>query len=320
MKIAFTANQVIKCGGIRVAFEYCQELNKRGHTAEIYANSAEQSIEDWKSRYNVKIRPLADLELGVDVLISLWWVQFDDLTQYPAKRIFHLNQGRDHLSYPDGSFKRQNLLEMQREDYQFISVSKWAGESCKDPQIVPNGVDTNFFTPAKFAKLHPSFRILFESSTADKTKGRQRAIQIMKKLKDEYGQNLELWEITKNPQDESIFDHQITDPNDITIVNAYQNCDILLKTSEFEGFGLSHLEAMACKCAVVTTNSGGNAEFCVDGENCIMSNNDSDLVNGIGRLIQDKEEYNRITENGYHTSLSMTWEKSTDKLLEVIQE
>ncbi|MCC6173785.1 MAG: glycosyltransferase family 4 protein [Chloroflexi bacterium] len=50
----------------------------------------------------------------------------------------------------------------------------------------------------------------------------------------------------------------------------YGRCDVFVFSSRGEGFGLPALEAMACGCAVVTTDSGGVRAFSKPDKNCLM--------------------------------------------------
>jgi glycosyltransferase involved in cell wall biosynthesis len=50
-------------------------------------------------------------------------------------------------------------------------------------------------------------------------------------------------------------------PSVSQLVNLYQRSQIFVCSSDFEGFGLPALEAMACGCAVVSTENGGVPAF-----------------------------------------------------------
>ncbi|MCG7497432.1 glycosyltransferase [Vibrio sp. Of7-15] len=72
---------------------------------------------------------------------------------------------------------------------------------------------------------------------------------------------------------------------------AYQTADIFVSACEFEAFGLTVAEAMACGLPVVTAHTGGNAEqytHQVEGLNVDVSK-DHELSNAILRLAQDQE-------------------------------
>lgn len=321
MNIAFTFDQLNRCGGVRVPFEYCRELTKLGHTAEIYSNSVDSSIEDWKTRYGVNLRPLSALPEGHEVVISCWWPQIEEIAQKHPKKLFHLVQGRDYLSYPpDHAWIETNRVAMHRDDVTYLAVSQWAGESCKDPIVIPNGIDTNFWRPIPFTKLSSKFRILLEASTGDKYKGMKEALEIVEKVKMGYS-DIEVWWITTNPEPSKLVDRIIEKPDDLAILNAYQNCDVLLKTTHFDGFGLPHLEAMACGLPLVTTRAGGNEEFCIDELNCLMMNVGDiyTAVNHLSMLHDDKQLRKNLAVHGLETAKSMSWEDSATKLVEVIK-
>ena len=58
--------------------------------------------------------------------------------------------------------------------------------------------------------------------------------------------------------------------DDPGMARFYMDCDIFVFSSRAEGFGLPALEAMACGCALVTTDCGGVRHFAHPGENCLM--------------------------------------------------
>lgn len=317
LKIGFTVDQLLKCGGIRVPLEYCRELSFKGHSCAIYAKGGDNDLNDWKTRYNARILPISALSEGVDALISVWWPMLDELLQYPAKKRFHLVQGQDKLSYPPGhDWLPKNYEAMHRTDYDYLAVSDWAGESCRDPKIIPNGVDTKFWKQPINPLTKKPFRILFESSTADPYKGRKEAMEIIKQIKEK-NKNIEAWEITRNPEPTNgIFDNQIINPTDEVIRMTFWISDVLLKTTWFDGFGLPHLEAMACGLPVVTTKTGGNKMFCVHNYNCLMSEpkNIPEAVTNIQKLIDWPELRLALKFKGLQTAELMTWKKSAEKL------
>lgn len=320
MKFSYTMEQVLRCGGVRIAFEHCHELNKRGHEASIYASGTiHDNVKDWCDKYKVKIYPLNELH-ETDVLVSVWWRQIEELLRIKALHRFHLVQGQDWRSYPENhEWIPLNKRLLHHTAYRYIAVSHWAAEGLDKPIIIPNGIDINFWRPASFPLLHVPFRILLEASTGDPYKGLDEALQVVKKIK-EITPNIECWLMTQHDLhavSDGIIDRLILDPGDMTILNAYQNCNVLLKTTHFDGFGLPHLEAMACGLPLVTTNAGGNMEFCKDKENCLIALTQADQIRSIMQIHDDKILRDTLIKNGLQTAQDMSWD-SIDYFLESI--
>lgn len=108
---------------------------------------------------------------------------------------------------------------------------------------------------------------------------------------------------------------------DYEIANVYKRSDIFISTSLWEGFGLPPLEAMACGCAVITSDSGGVDEYAIPEKNCLMykPKDEIQLQEQLCRLIENKELRNRLAINGIQTASLFDWKKSAGQLLEIIK-
>lgn len=87
-----------------------------------------------------------------------------------------------------------------------------------------------------------------------------------------------------------------------------------------EGCQLPPMEAMACKCAVVTTNVGGIPDYAVAGQTALISDprDPQALAQNIIRLLDYEAELMRISHAGYQHIKHFTWERATDKLQQVL--
>lgn len=104
-----------------------------------------------------------------------------------------------------------------------------------------------------------------------------------------------------------------------TILEArktYSNCKVWFLMSINEGFGLPVLEAMACGCAVVSTDCGGPRDVIVDGVNGFLVDvgNTGAMVHKIMTLYQDDDLRRYICQNGVKTAREFTWSKGAAKL------
>lgn len=99
----------------------------------------------------------------------------------------------------------------------------------------------------------------------------------------------------------------------------YSTSDIFLWPSHQEGFSLPPLEAMACKCAVISTDTGGIREHLISGESgfIVPPKRPDLLAEKLIELIEDNDKLKRISFVGYEGVKKFTWEKASRKLEEI---
>ena len=88
------------------------------------------------------------------------------------------------------------------------------------------------------------------------------------------------------------------------MASFYGACDVFVFSSRAEGFGLPVLEAMACGCAVVTTDCGGVNAFARLDENCLMvpPEDPRALADAIATVVRDAELRARLGAGGIETA------------------
>ena len=100
-----------------------------------------------------------------------------------------------------------------------------------------------------------------------------------------------------------------------TLTELYKKMAIAFMPSYHESFGLVLAEAMACGCAVVTSNTGFAVDLIHKEHAYVMSEvKDGALAEGIIWLLDHPEECIRIAENGYKKVQSLKWELSLQTL------
>jgi glycosyltransferase involved in cell wall biosynthesis len=132
----------------------------------------------------------------------------------------------------------------------------------KPIEVIPNFVDTDRFRPAERRPPGP-FRVVQRSPDA------VRAFRLLRRRA-----KAKLRMIGNGPElaAAKALAGRLGVAKDVEFVGEERNieralaqADLLLSTSEFEGFGLAPLEAMACAVPVVATRAGGIAEVVQDG-------------------------------------------------------
>ncbi|MFB3890346.1 MAG: glycosyltransferase family 4 protein, partial [Candidatus Bathyarchaeia archaeon] len=112
------------------------------------------------------------------------------------------------------------------------------------------------------------------------------------------------------------FSHELhSDPTDKELAELYSRVRVLLFTSNFEGYGLPPLEALACGTNVVSTNFYGN-EYLIHEQNCLLANEFPDLARAIAKLMKDDATAQAQLRKGARTVDWHDFEAVTDRVLD----
>jgi glycosyltransferase involved in cell wall biosynthesis len=101
---------------------------------------------------------------------------------------------------------------------------------------------------------------------------------------------------------------------------CYSGAQCFVLPSLCEGFGFPPLEAMACGCPVITSDSSSLPEV-VDGAAIKVSPEDIEgLVKALDKVLTDKELSKGLVEKGMGQAAKFSWEQTAEKTLEVYRE
>ncbi len=103
------------------------------------------------------------------------------------------------------------------------------------------------------------------------------------------------------------------------LVPVYAAADVFVHPSEFEGWSITTVEAMACGTPVVAANRGGLAE--VASGHALMVNDPSvdSLVNAIGRVLEDEALQQDLRRRARARGRALSWSASTRQTLDVVR-
>ena len=81
------------------------------------------------------------------------------------------------------------------------------------------------------------------------------------------------------------------------------------------------MEAMACRCALVTADTGGCLDFAINEKTALVSSSRDieGLYKNIVRLLDDKALLESISQNGYDKISEFDWRKSCDQLVNLFE-
>ncbi|MGD2249834.1 MAG: glycosyltransferase family 4 protein [Candidatus Methanofastidiosia archaeon] len=171
---------------------------------------------------------------------------------------------------------------------------------------IPSGVDLNRFSPFGVSReaityvgaLHP-------------VKGVDTFLTAMHTI------NEKVWIVGDGPQREYLEQLASKLQIDCTfwgyrtdIPDIMNKSKIVVLPSKNEGFGLTLLEAMACKTPVIARNTGGIPELIKNKKNGLLFETEQELHECIRYLLDNKKVYHTLQSNGLKCAQQWSWERT----------
>ncbi|MBL8026486.1 MAG: glycosyltransferase family 4 protein [Fibrobacteres bacterium] len=159
-------------------------------------------------------------------------------------------------------------------------------------RIVPCGVDKTVFYPAGVKSENPT--ILYVGSVYDRKRG-DRLLGLMPDLRQVYPA-IEL--IVAGPERVNGAGITYVDrPDRSLLAGLYRKAWLLVSSSDYEGFGLPALEAMASGTAVVAVENAGSGYLCGNGKYGTLCSKET-LFETIVEHLGDSDKRKQIAANG----------------------
>jgi len=232
------------------------------------------------------------------------------------------------------------LLGYFRRIHGIIAVSESARDSMAkyfpgDYRLIPNGVDTGFFTPdappmPEFASNRP--KIMF-MGRFEPRKGLTYLLQAMPIIKQAipdiqcivvgagpFGYSYYSKFLDKSVVDDVHFVGLVSGPDR---PRYYATCDVFCAPSTGnESFGIVLLEAMATARPIVASDINGYRNVLADGIEGLLSapRDEQGIADRIIAILQDRERARKMGEAGRAKALSYSWPKVTDRVEAFYQE
>lgn len=352
MKITFVLPGVWLLGGVKVVFEYANRLQEKGHeVCVVYpmvpmssgkkGNYIKSSINkaltailnfkkgntvDW---FDVKAKLISKPTLDErfipdgDIVVATSWQTASYVNKYSKNKgeKFYLIQ-----HYEIWSGDKGEVDMTYKYGFHNIVISSWLKNilekklGAKTEALILNGVDLNQFYPESVPKSCTEIRILMLHRYGE-WKGVSDGLRAFEIVKNKYG-NAKL--VMFGPRTKEGIPEDVEYHKNITadeLRKLYSSCDIFMYPSQCEGFGLPPMEAMACRCAVVTTNVGAVPDYTIPGKTALVSapKDPEALAQNIIQLLENEEQRKQIAENGFNYIKQFTWDKSTNELEKIFK-
>lgn len=171
-------------------------------------------------------------------------------------------------------------------------------------QKVRPSLDTNIYYPLAFAKDNLSLCAMVRPSTP--RRGALRTMDLLKEIKKKYPQvRIDIFGCKKHDEffevNKAIFDfvhHGILSRQDVS--NLLRAANLFVDLSDYQAFGRTGLEAMACGCVPILPKEGGVYEYAEHNVNSkiVDVKNQNEVLNEISELIENHDILKRLRDCG----------------------
>jgi glycosyltransferase involved in cell wall biosynthesis len=349
MKISFVLPGWPKrpVGGFKVIYEYANRLSEKGHKITvIHPVFIFPEETDWKKRIkgvtklllhflggfrkirwfsvSAKVQVLLVPNLkekfipDAEAIFATAWETAEWVAQYKPNKgeKFYFIQ---HFEKWGGEEKR--VVNTFRLPLKKIVISHWLKdivESVGEEVLacIPNSVDFSKFHIIVPPEKRSPYTIAMLSAKGS-WKGFEDGLEALKILQKDFSQLKVLLYGVSLP--ELFLPDWITffkTPSLEKLVEIYNKSAIFVSSSWSEGWGLPAFEALACGCALVTTEGGSVAEFALSQETALVSpiRDPQSLAENIAKLIRDSNLRIQLAYRGSELVKKFSWEKSVEQL------
>jgi L-malate glycosyltransferase len=339
-------------GGVRVVYEYANGLAGRGHTVTVLHPRFERPLgapSDYRAAQALPraVLRLRDRLLGVpvswhdvdprvsmrfvptldqrhvpdaDAVVATAWNTAHRVLSYPARtgRKFYLLQHFEDWAGPEA-----DVAETWRYPLQKIVIARWLEEKGRQLNVpaeqmryIPNGLD------------HAKFRVVRSIEGRSKRvammyhrlpwKGAADGISALSAARARHPDlTAVLFGVDERPADLPSWIEYHQDPSqDVLVADIYNASSVYLCPSWQEGWHLPPAEAMACGCALVSTDIPGVADYAVLDRTARLApaRHPAALGDTLASLLSDDAQRLRLAQNGLLHIQQFTWARATASL------
>lgn len=351
MKINFILPFKSLTGGIKVIFQYANQLQKRGHDVILvypllpYLRAKKRLSP--RGIYQLVTDTIRNLKNGKSVtwfqlearLVRVPWVSNTFLENsdvviasswQTAYSVYRLKPNKGKKAYFIQGYEIWGNVSKEKVDATWkmplakIVTSGWLkhkaerefGVDAFGPLVC--GVSlSQFYCKDKIFNKNKRIGMLYHTM---ELKGVKDGIRVFETARQEHPDiQLVMFGMKRGPDIPAYVEFH-ENPQQDKIREIYSSCDIWVSPSWTEGFGMPPMEAMACKCAVVATNVGGIPHYTIKDRTALVSKpRDIEAMSkNIIKLLNNSDELKRLSISGYNHIRQFTWEKSAKKLEEIL--
>lgn len=346
-RVNFFLPSILLSGGVRVVLKYAYLLSDKGYDVKIYVPVVSYMLKEPSIKARIlqirntlgKVYHLClkkdfkSLEAG-ECIIPVFKLknkyirdaEFAIATAWPtAYDVNRLKQIKGRKIYFVQDYEVWDSEAAAKKTYDMplfkIVISNWINKKLKEQRsktgvIVHNGLDCTKFYPDDTVPKQRSdiattnclmlYHKLEKKGVHDGVNAFEFARKKVKNL------SLELFGMEAPVGMEDYAFHK--SPNVEELRRLYNWADIFIFPSKNEGWGLTPIEAMACGCAVVGTNTGCMIDLGVNEKNALIVQPEDveGLSKAIVKLAENPKLRSEIARNGLETARMLDWHNATE--------
>lgn len=246
------------------------------------------------------------------LVISAWG---SDVFDFPERSILHRYVVKRNLRKADLVFSTSEVMKKQIQRL-----------GRKDVEVTPFGVDLKVFRPDPH-RMFGDAKVVGTIKTLEQHYGIDLLIQSFAMVKAKYEKPLKLVICGDGSQrkaleqlarmcgckDDIIFTGAVPQAEVPKYLQAF---DVFANLSRRESFGVSILEAMACRVPVVASNADGPAEITANGAYASQVKVGETAGDAILRLLEDEDAAEALAAEAYeHVKRRYDWAQNLDNIL-----
>jgi glycosyltransferase involved in cell wall biosynthesis len=339
-------------GGARVIYEHTRELLRRGHEVtivmprlepgapwtregrdrlrmwlvETFLVRSREAIDYYGIGERIRFVPALDARYfpDGDILLANAWMTVHPVAAAPARcgRPVHFLQHYD-VFHPG---EEEVVDATWRLPIEKIAISTWLKELARERfgaavwGPVPNGVNFDLFHDrGRTENEPPVVGMVYELQP---WKGNEDGFEAIRLARERVpGLRLLAFGRYRLRHPLGTGDRYVRNPTQPGIGDLYRACDLFLSPSWAEGWGLPATEAMACGCAVVTTDVGGVPDYAIAGVTALTAPPHAPraLAEALVRLAEDRALRKQVAAAGKEHIARFTWPSATAGLEQVLE-
>lgn len=333
-------------GGYRVVYEYSNRMVRKGHSVTVIhpakydprvisLGQAAALFIAAAGRRPTRVRPSwFPLDRSVqslltpgweekyvpdaDAIIATGWQTAEWMSRYPDRKgqKFYLIQSYETWSGPEDRVRATWSLPCHK-----IVIAKWLLDLAEEMGLkglsyIPNGIDFTVYRETSPLKERNPYRVCMIYHV-NPCKGFKYGLEALEMVRRRYPKiEVDLFSIHRKRREVPEWMRYHFNPPQGRIVDIYNSSSIYVSPSLIEGWALPPAEAMACGCALVSTDIGGVRDYAIDQETALLSppQDAGAMAENIMILLEDHTLRIRMAEKGKRHIGRYTWEAAADLL------